>query len=330
MNKELLNEQLGITKERNPEMHTLAPGDLTSEETADNLISLLQAMYVEHGITKNRERLINEITNGNVLTWFAQKDGNFVATASLVKQTDGAWELGRAVSLERGNGVGKSVILEALKFHIENHSNTPLTAEVRGASEFEGIPSGLATQKIFFGLINNILPITPFAVAPLFAHGSPVRNEPFILSATDVKPGKTITQNILETINNRSTKGIIPRLHVVQTSPFRLAVPSDDGKDACKIAAESGDFNGCSLFPIEITDKNMPLIGMLLANPNMVRCGIDRLSGINEKPVILIATIGFQGKLAPTQVSEALPTKIREDIQNIADRFSRIKATWEG
>lgn len=321
MNKELLNEQLGITKERNPEMQILAPGDLTWEKTADNLIKLLQAMYVEHGITKNREKLVNDIASGNVLTWFALKNRNFIATASLIKQGDGAWELGRAVSLDRGNGVGKSVILEALKFHVENHPNTPLTAEVRGASEFKGIPSGLATQKIFFGLVNNILPITPFAVAPLFAHGSPVRNEQFILSATDVKPGKTISQKVSDTINNRSTKGIILKLHVIQTSPFRLAVPNNDGKNASEIAAQSKDFNGCSLFPVEATDKNMPLIGMLSTNPEMVICGIDRMFGKDGKPVILFATIGFRVNLAPTQVSEVLSREIRQDIEIICNRF---------
>ncbi len=332
MNKEILNEQLASTEVRNPGMQILAPGDLTSEETADNLIALLQAMYVEHGITKNREQLVSDINAGSVLTWFAKKEGKFVATASLIKQADGAWELGRAVSLDRGNGIGKRVILEALKFHIENHPDAPLTAEVRVADEFKGIPSGLATQKIFFDTINKILPITPFAVAPLFAHGEPLRNEQFILSASDVKPGKTISENIAESINGRSTKGIVQGLQVVRTAPFRLAIPQDGGQPASEVAAESANFDGCSLFPIEVTDRNMPLIGMLSAHPDMVLCGIDRVMGSEGKPVVLIATVGFRGdiwngetsQLAPTKITDSLPSAIRKDIQNIADRFSQI------
>ena len=120
MNKEILREQLINLETRNAGMKILNPGDLTSEKTADNVIKLLKAMYVEHGITKDKKKLVKDIEVGNVLSWFAQKDENFVATASLVKQDDGAWELGRAVSLDRGNGLGKRVILEALKFHLKN------------------------------------------------------------------------------------------------------------------------------------------------------------------------------------------------------------------
>jgi predicted GNAT family N-acyltransferase len=322
MNKEILNKQLSDTELRNSTVKVLQPGDLSVQETAENLIKLLQEMYVEHGITKSRDKLAADIANGNVLTWFAHKDGQFMATASLIKQTGNAWELGRAVSLDRGNGIGKRVILEALKFHLENHPNEALTAEVRAAVDFEGIPGGAATQKIFFGTINRVLPITPFAVAPLFAHGKPLRNEQFIFSATDVKPGKTISDKVVEIINDRSKKGIVPRLRVVQESPFRLVTPDDSGEDADKIADESKNFSGCTLFPIETTDKNMPLIGTLSTNPGMVICGVDRLPGNEGKPVLLIATLGAGTRLAPTLVGEELPKAPRQDIQNIADKFT--------
>ena len=333
MNKEILNEQLASIEMRNPEVHLLAPGDLTSKETATNLIELLQAMYVEHGITKNKEKLVSDIAAGNVLTWFAKKEDRVVATASLIKQVGGAWELGRAVSLDRGNGIGKRVILEALRFHIENHSGAALTAEVRAASEFEGIPSGIATQKIFFGLIDKILPLTPFAIAPLFAHGNPLRNEQFILSASDVKPGKTVTQRIREVTNNRSTKGIIPHVRIVHEEPFQLVVPDEQGIRAIDVFAKTDNFDGCTLFPIETTDKNMPLIGMLSANENMVVCGVDRVEGKEGKPVLFIAEIGFEthftkdGRfadktlLAPSTFSESLPLNIRRDLEKIAEKF---------
>lgn len=334
MNKEILNEQLTATELRNPGMRLLVPGDLTSDETADNVIKLLKAMYVEHGITKDKVKLVNDINAGNVLSWFAKKDEDFVATASLVKQPDGAWELGRAVSMDRGNGIGKRVILEALMFHLKNHT-TPLTAEVRAAAEFRGIPSGEATQKIFFDTINKILPITPFAVAPLFAHGEPLRNESFILSASDVKPGKTISERIADVINNRSTKGIISRLRVDRTVPFQTIVPDEQGIKASDILEEVNGFDGSTLFPIETTDKNMPLIGMLSANEDMVVCGVDRVLGNEGKPILLIASIGFgwhsakDGRfgdhtlLAPSVIGDSLPISLRKDIASISEKFTR-------
>jgi hypothetical protein len=326
MNKELLNGQIAITEMRNPGMHIYAPGKMSSEETADHLVELLQAMYVEHGITKNKGKLVSEIEAGNVLTWFAKKDERFIATASLIRQDGNAWELGRAVSIERGTGVGKRVILEALKFHLEKHPDAALTAEVRGAAEYKGVPSGLATQNIFFGLVNDILSITPYAVVPLFAHGDPLRNEQFVLSASDVRSRKIISEMISEATNNRSTKGNVPPLHVVHTSPFRLVVPSGEGKNANDVSAESASFNGCTLFPIEATDKNMPLIGMLSANPNMVVCGVERTLGGEGKPVVLIATLGETTELAPTQIGDTLPEPMRADTQNIADKFNKIYA----
>lgn len=330
MNKEILNEQLTNLEARNPGLEIIGPRELQPQETTNKLIELLQAIYVEHGITNDEERLINDIANGDVLTWFAKKHGRFIATASLVKQSDGAWELGRAVSLDRGNGIGKKIILEALRFHIDNHGDAALTAEIRAAAEFEGIPSGLATQKIFFKTVNEILPITPFAVAPLFAHGEPLRNEPFILSASDVKPGKTISEKISEVINGRSTEGFVTRLNVIRNDPFTLAIPDNNGPSADHVLHESELSPNCTLIPVEATDRNMPLIGKLMNHPDVVLCGVDRLIGREGKPVILAAMMGFvessQGSsttvlLAPAIISDAVPADLRLDMQKIADRF---------
>lgn len=331
MNKEFLNEQIIKGNLRNPDVHLVAPGSLSVNETADRLISLLQNLYTRHGITKNREGLERDILNGKVLTWFAVKNSEFVATASLVMQNDGSWELGRAVSLDRGNGIGKQAMLGALNFHLNNHKGLALIGEVRAADEFKGIPSGLATQKIFFDLINGIIPMTPYALAPLFSHGNPLRNEQFILSASDVDQTKTITERIMNISENRSTKGDVPKLHCVTETPFRLVIPNDEGKNASDIITESEHFNGCSLFPIEVIDKNTPLIRLLKNNINMVFCGVDRVLGKEGKPVLLIATLGFRPdatgrktELAPTKVSESLPVKCQEDIQKISERFELI------
>ena len=72
---------------------------------------------------------------------------------------------------------------------------------------------------------------------------------------------------------------------------------------------------------------------MLSSRSDMVLCGVDRLLGNEGKPVVLIATLGFHGniltgqssELAPTEVSEVLPTEMRKDTQAIADKFSHIR-----
>ena len=334
MSKEFLDRQIVGIQERHPGLKILSPGDMSSVDTANCIIDLLQEMYIEHGIIKNKQNLVEAIDKGDILTWFAVSNNKFVATASLIKQADGVWELGRAVSLKRGENIGKRVILEALRFYIENHSNDILTAEVRAAAEFEGIPSGLATQKIFFGLISDILPLRPYAIAPLFAHGDPLRNEQFILSSTDIEPGKTISQRWAEAVNNSSVKGEVSPVQIIQKEPFQLIVPDEDGVSIEDVLDEVENFDGCTLFSIEATDRNMPLVEKLLKDPNMIKCGVDRVMGKENKPILLIARIGFgrhverDGSvgytlLAPSVISQSLSSEIRKDLQEIADKFTR-------
>lgn len=322
MNKELLLRTLEETAARNRDVKILGPHELSTHQKSIQLVSLLQQMYVEHGIVKNMVKLNADIDAGNVLPWFAIKDNKFIATASLIKQGDGSWEVGRAVCLDGGNGLGKHVILQAVKYHLEKNSTAPLVAEVRAAKDYKGVPSGLATQKIFLGLVDDIIGMTPYAVAPLFSHGSPVRNETFVLSSSDVKPGQTISGRIFDATNNRSTKGEVKCLEVVQHSPFRLAVPSNSGKSAESTITESHNIRGCTFFPIETTDANMPLIGMLSKDKRVVVCGVDRVMGREGKPVLFMAMLGRGTLLAPTGINNKVLTwESRRDIQNIADKF---------
>ncbi len=322
MNIELLNSELESTAARNCGVRILGPDELSTQDKSIHLVRLLQEMYVQHGIVQNLEKLRDDIDYGNVLPWFAKKDGKFIATASLIKQGDGSWEVGRAVCLDGGNGLGKHVILQAVKFHIENHWGAPLVAEVRAAKDYKGVPSGLATQKIFLGLVDEITGMTPYGVAPLFSHGSPVRNETFILSSSDVNTGQTISGRIFDATNNRSTNGTVKCLEVVQHSPFRLAVPSDTGTKVGDVIADSLNTKGCTFFPIETTDANMPLIGMLTADKRVVACGVDRVTGREGKPVLFMAMLGRGTMLAPTEInSKILNREMRNDIQKIADKF---------
>jgi hypothetical protein len=295
MSKEILNKEMESVDARCPGTEILNPGDLPAEKAASEIIRLLNSVYVEHAITNNEEQLVEDISRGDVLTWFASKDQQILATASLIKQDESTWELGRAVATERGNGIGKKVILEALKFHLENQEGKALIAEVRAADNFEGVPSGQATQKIFFGTVNKIKQIRPFAVAPLFAHGKPLRSEQFILSASDVKGDETISERIRGAIEGRDLRGVIPRLHLESDAPFRLVRPNDNGSRPSDMIRESETSKVTTLFQIEATDRNLPLIGILGANPEMVFCGVDRILGDENKPVILVASLSFQG-----------------------------------
>ena len=69
---------------------------LVDEVQADWLTFLLCQMYVEHGITKNRDRLLADIAVGNCKIWFALKEGRPIGSAALIKQSDGSVEVGRA------------------------------------------------------------------------------------------------------------------------------------------------------------------------------------------------------------------------------------------
>lgn len=317
MNREKIKGELEIAKEKSPEINIINPGDHSSIDTANNLVSLLQTMYIEHGVTKNVNQLVDDIENGKVKTWFATKNTEIVATTSLVKQ-DGVWETGRSVCISPGQKIGKRLMLQAALDHLDNHPTEPLVAEVRVAKEHRGIPDGMATQWINFG----ILELVPHALAPLFGHGAPFRHETFALSASNLDPNKTIRQRVSEAINNRSTKGKIGKLHVIQEEPFRIIVPDSNGEKSRKVILESSNRDKCSLFVVEATDTNMPLIGSLIQNREVILCGTDKSFGIEGKPIILFATFDREMAIAPSEISESLPKSIRDDLQDIADQFT--------
>ncbi|KKT61137.1 MAG: hypothetical protein UW56_C0032G0004, partial [Candidatus Collierbacteria bacterium GW2011_GWD1_44_27] len=136
------------TERLSKEVLIVSPEDnLTQDIQAEWLAQLLSTMYVEHGITKRRDSLLRDIADGNCKLWFAVKDEKPIGSAALVRQSDGSVEVGRAVSLE--NGVGGLLMLLAAQHHMMN-AETPLVAEVRVSDEFEGVPSGEATQTVCF------------------------------------------------------------------------------------------------------------------------------------------------------------------------------------
>lgn len=320
MNQEFIARNIARSIEKNPGLEILPPGSLSPEETATSMIGLLKNVYVQHGITRRENQVIDDIRSGNLQTWLAKKDDRFIATASLVRQNNGDVEIGRAVSLEKGNG--KILMLLASLAHVEHDKHSPLVAEVRVADHFGNIPSGEATQHICL----KILELVPHAIAPFFAHGDPVRNETFVLARSDRRSGQTISDLSHAPLNNRWMFGETTGLRMVQDEPFQIAIPDENGQSIENFinANDLENRKGFTLFPIETTDQNMPLVGALLANPRMVLCGVEHELGINQKPVILIGTIGADTKIAPSLITDALPQPIRRDLQNIADQFTRL------
>lgn len=323
MQTETLSRLISAARQHNPTLEVLPPGSLSPEATADTLIKLLQSVYVQHGITQSPEKVIRDIKDGNLQTWLAKKNNRFVSTASLILTKRGEFEIGRAVSLEKGSG--KLLMLLAAEEHLRNHNESPLVAEVRVAEEFGDIPSGEVTQHICFALLT----LVPHAIAPFFAHGNPKRREQFVLARSDHQSKVTVSEQALAPLNNRNMKGIAPGLKVVQNEPFRIAVPDPQGQNLIDLITthnlEHG--SGFTLFPIEVTDTNMPLVGAMLDNPRMILCGVDSRPGQDQKPVVLFGTIGANTVIAPTNITDAVGQPMRKDLQSIGDRFTQLGTT---
>lgn len=320
MKKELIQAKLSLAEARSTGVEILAPGALTADNTAQNLVKLLQAVYVEHGITKNVPSLIRDIEDNKVKTWFAKKGDEFVATTSLVRQGDESWELGRAVSVCTGQSIGTRLMLQAALLHLSQHDGNPLIAEVRVADEHQGVPGSMATQRICL----NTLGLWPHALAPLFGHGNPFRHETFALSASNLVPVKTISQRIEEAICSREADGETTRLRMLQNAPFRLILPDSQGRSAQEVIVESSQENTCSLFVVEATDQNLPLINTLRNDPDVITCGLDKSLGKNGRPILLFTTFAAGMSVAPTRISEdILNREMRIDMQSIANKFTQ-------
>lgn len=299
------------------ETHIASPGKLDPLDSSQIMVGLLQSLYSEHDISKNIHLVVSSILNGDVEPWIVTHNDKPVACSALVKQEEGVVELGRAASIERGTGAGQIAMLTAAL----NKGENTLVAEVRLADEFLGIPSGEATQKICFG----ILDLVPHAFFPAFAHGSPRRREMFAFSS---EISHTINDSPIFTaksiIAGRDTTGTAKNIKIISQSPFRIAVPHDDGLNF-------SDFNdivksnqaGCTLIPIEATDNNLSTIGALLKG-RFVLSGIDRNLGKEGNPVLLFATVGTGTLIAPTRASDILPRNTKLDIESVSQSFKNI------
>lgn len=294
---------------------------------ADWLISLLVRMYVSHGITKNPNQVADSISSGDCRCWFVTENGSPVASAALIRQKDGSEELGRAVSVR--NGAGSLVMLSAALNHLEN-SPDPLVAEVRIAAEFQGIPSGEATQAICF----KHLQLAPHALLPAFNHGAPVRQEQFLFSsdtmlealapATLPSDSKTL-EALATTAISLAANGFFSRLvinfidacrhtphwEVMKSAPFSVLTPTSGQTSLETAIKEAEAHTPFILVPLEATAANAGALIECL-NQGFTPCGFDRNLAPSGRPII------FLGKLKPD--TTLAPIKIIGDFLNPAQQ----------
>lgn len=294
------------------------------------MIHLLSNMYVSHGITKSPKKLRQAIEAQECQPWFAVRDNMPIASAALIKQSDGSVELGRAASLEQGNGIGGLVMLMAALEHLRN-SSTPLVAEIRAPKEFEGIPSGEATQRICIRDIG----LNVHAIGPFFGHGQPFRHEPFMLATTqdpikratifagttaeEVKRVKQRLEPLVSTIAQhvefRSARenGKHVGWETVATEPFTIQVPSEEGSSS----TEHGE--GFTLKLVESSPENIGATLACLASDTLL--GVDRNMGKNGFPVLLFGHLDRSKLLAPLHLSHVVPAKQRRSLESVHDEI---------
>lgn len=294
---------------------------VSAEIQAKWMIKLLQFMYIEHGVAKSPDQVVKAIASGDCRCWFILESGEPVAMTALVRQSDGAVELGRAIAITPRLGLGGIAMMRAGLDQLE-HGKTPLVAEVRVADEFERIPSGEATQRVLFGLFN----LKPHALVPMFNHGIPVRQEMFALATSQnfqssdslmIPDNRYAQQNLVPAIelsrnlfsgdaklHKRESKPKSFGFELVQSAPFSLIVPSDSGASLNVTEEVAMKKNNFSLLPIELNPKNVNMV-LTCLEKDWVPCGVDRNLGADGHPVLLLGKLRKGTLLAPAKIVEA-------------------------
>jgi len=338
MNKEQLESVIERkTEQLSREVVIISPEDnLPFDIQAEWLTQLLSTMYVEHGITKRRDSLLQDIARGNCRLWFAVKGEKPIGSAALVKQSDGSVEVGRAVSLE--NGAGGLLMLLAAQHHMMN-AESPLVAEVRISDGFGGVPSGEATQVVCF----RHLGLIPQATVPAFNHGNPNRQEMFIFSSSKLIPsglpaffpddmaGFNLLTEIavpmskesfdegLEIKQGRSSR--LTNWTLAEKQPFSVILPDKSGVKFELVVKEAEKYSQFTLIPMSANPNNTMAILESL-DMGFIPCGFDRNRDKDGFPVILLGKLKKGTLLAPIKiVSGVLDPSVVKAIQNIDQKF---------
>lgn len=316
--------------------------EIDSITQAKWMIGLLEQTYHRHGISQHSSVVQSQIESGKLRNWFALKDGLPIAVASLISQSDGSVEVGRAVASDRGRGIGGILMLQAALHHF-SESEQPLVAEVRISDQFEGIPSGLATQKISLGHIG----LFPQAVVPAFHHGEPDRQEQFVFSSSEIiqplestfvpdeiKSQTLITKAALSLAESAiKQKGVIfqapERIHsgwtIQFTEPFALITRDTSQSQLSQTISKAEQSSPFSLLPIEMSPIMAgPIIEAM--NHGFIPCGIAREIGGLGHPVLLLGKLRTGTILAPIKLMpEVFSGQQRQAIQVIDTQFRKLK-----
>lgn len=326
MNKELrsvhIEQVIGQKFERlNPGIRIITPEHkLIAGIQAEWMIGLLEAMYFKHGVSNNPGKLKADFEEGNINAWFAVREDEPVAVAALIRNADGSRELGRAASLDREHGIGGLLMLMAGLDHFLNNES-PLVAEVRLATQFKGIPNGMATQKICLDRLGLI----PHAVLPPFHHGNPDRNEFFAFSSSQIIeiienlfiPDDPIALELFGSIVipfaglDLSSKQVsigrtgpsVKSWTFQEGAPFGIVEPGGLNSSLESAIKRSEELNPFTLIPLELSPRMMgAIIGCM--NEGFIPCGIDRNPGENGHPVVMLGKLRKGALLAPVQLKE--------------------------
>lgn len=302
---------------RGGRLEILQPDTLSPKEASASLIKLLQSTYTNHAISRRPKQLQDDIESHNVKPWFVTRDNLPVACAALVKQENDAIELGRAVSIENGTGVGKVAMLTAA---IHKGAST-LVAEVRLAREFDGVPGSEATQRICLDLLR----LVPHALVFAFNHGTPLRREMFAFSSENINiVNNSPLQTAQKVLLGRNTSVPTRRLIEVQDAPFRIITVDESGIDHQDMSMQCrSSGSGFTLAQIEATDQNLGTIRELMDN-DFELVGLGRNVGQSGLPVIWLATVARGETLAPTSPSSVLPSELQDDIRSIDTKFRKL------
>lgn len=310
------------------------------------VIQVLQGMYVEHGVTKRADDVAAAIDSGQARYWFAMENGQPVASTGLIAQGDGGYEVGRAASLARAEGirgVGGLLMLSAAEYLIQNIPGAPLVAEVRVAKKYEGVPSGQATQHICFDYFD----LTPHAYLTAFNHGEPNRQEGFVFSSSKkVSESEPMNLPDVNGINKVLGKNLGPLMdkfmpktkrrfqavsdtefsgwQVISGAPFSVIVPERTSGVKLETAITEGERNfAFTLIPISASPDMVGAIANCL-NMGMVVCGTDRVLDAQDYPVIWMGKLRDGTRLAPTEVANGLiPGSTKDAIMRIDEQLRR-------
>jgi hypothetical protein len=337
---ELENKLVQKEKKLSPRHRIVTPeSGVSPEQQADWMIRLLQKIYTNHGIAKDRKKVEASILSGECRCWFVMEGDDPVAVTALINNPNGTVEIGRAVAITPGIGLGGVAILRAVSDHFQA-DDRPLVAETRVAAEFKGVPSGLATQKITFGEIG----LQPNALVPMFNHGNPVRQEMFILSSSEAVPasepmvvprlenlGARLIQNLQalalidapqKLVEAEQDRGPV-LVKMTQESPFAQIDPDPEGQELSVVETEAFRHSPFILVPVESSPQNTALVRACL-DSGFIPCGIDRKPGADGHPVILFGKLKEGTLLAPIELlSSVIEPAKKAAFEEIDRQFRR-------